>query len=119
MSIDKTIQQHLHWLNRGTHRLNVLEGFAVAEQASRVAGEDALPDQATLLTGIGLEQGSSAYGNGRLAILGLIERGFVINEAAEPRRYALRINWEQVRIYSDWLEEHGRPRLVVERHKPV
>jgi hypothetical protein len=102
------IQQDLTWLRRGRYRSRVLE------QVAQFEGKKIAPDQVRTLTGIGLEEGTSAYGNGRLAILGLLERNFLINDTDQPRRYALRVNWNQVSVYSDWLEEHGMQRLDVE-----
>ena len=109
MSANTTIKTHIQWLNRGSHRLNVLDGIGRHDQRGD------LPDQVTLLTSLKLTPGSSAYENGRLAIMGLIERGFVLNDAMQPRKYALRVNWEHISVYSDWLEEHGKARLDVEK----
>lgn len=106
------IEDDLRWLHRGVHRTRVLKQIAELESSTTVA------DQVTTLTAINLDPGSSAYANGRLAILGLLERGFVVNDAPKKRQYDLRVNWDQIRIYSDWLEESGRERLDVEALEP-
>jgi hypothetical protein len=57
-----------------------------------------------------LYHSASAQANGRSAIRWLLTQGLLVNRGSRWK-HELAIAWDFVGVLSDWLEEHGKPRL--------